>query len=276
VRRKANGASTNGDSQTKHDDIDAGYDSETPGSVNLHRLARAQGMNTDVRRAIFVAILSSVDHMEAHLRVLKLNLKKKQMLEVPRVIIHCAAAEDAYNPFYTLVASKFCNDHQLRKAFHFALWDVLRRMEKSDEDNEQQAMTLRQIVNFAKLYGTLIGREMLTLGALKKLSQDYAYWTSEQSMFIEVLLMTVLEELGKKSSKDFDQAVKEVFRTAAGAPEVIPALLHVLEKSDSMSELATTKRGKRRILQGCQIAIDGLEEAARAGPADQDSGDENN
>lgn len=255
------------------DDVDAGYESETPGSVNLHRLARSQGMNTDVRRAIFVAILSSADYKEAHLRVLKLHLKNKQMLEVPRVLVHCTGAEQAYNPYYALVAAKFCNEHRLRKAFHFALWDVLRRIEQAGDEDEddQQSLTMRQVVNVAKFYGMLIAQGGLTMGALRKLSPDYAYWAADMTMFVEVLMTTVLLELGKKGSSAYDEAVNTVFLTAAGAPEVIPALKYALEASVTKAELAKSKKEKRLVGQGCAMAIEALEEAARTAPAADDS-----
>ncbi|RMY46282.1 hypothetical protein D0863_15877 [Hortaea werneckii] len=103
---------------------DDGYESETPGNnVNLTRLARQQGMNTDIRRAIFIALLSAADYKDAHMRLLKLKLKSKQFLsEVPRVLVHCAGAEAVYNPYYTLIAKEVClqEERTLKEGCHVA------------------------------------------------------------------------------------------------------------------------------------------------------------
>jgi len=56
---------------------------------SLLALARKQKMNTDVRRCIFVVLLSSEDYVDAFERLMKLNLKDVQEREIPRVILHC-------------------------------------------------------------------------------------------------------------------------------------------------------------------------------------------
>ena len=146
------------------------------GSTDLLQLAREQRMNTDVRRSIFVSIMSATDYRDAHMRLLKLRLKKSQELEIPKVLIHCAGAEKIYNPYYTLIARKLCSDRKLKMAFQFSLWGLFKRMgegeegidEELDEQDEQDdALGMRSIVNLAKLYGILVAEGGLDLGVLK-------------------------------------------------------------------------------------------------------------
>lgn len=144
--------------------------------ADLLQLAREQRMNTDVRRSIFVCIMSATDYRDAHLRLLKLRLKKSQELEIPKVLIHCAGAEKAYNPYYTLIARKLCSDRKLKMAFQFSLWSLFKRMgedeegaeeERDEQDEQDDALGMRSIVNLAKLYGTLVAEGGLDLGVLK-------------------------------------------------------------------------------------------------------------
>ncbi len=145
------------------------------GSADLLQLAKEQRMNTDVRRAIFITVMSASDYRDAHLRLLKLHLKKSQELEIPRVLIHCAGAEQIYNPFYTLISRRLCSEHKLKMAFQFALWDIFKRMGEinddergwTDEDDGAEAMSTRTIVNLAKMFGVLIAEGGLGLGVLK-------------------------------------------------------------------------------------------------------------
>lgn len=56
----------------------------------LVKLAKKQGMNTDVRRSIFIIIMSSEDYIDACDRIGSLGLSEVQQREVIRVILHCA------------------------------------------------------------------------------------------------------------------------------------------------------------------------------------------
>ena len=203
---------TNGNTSTsklnQNDLDDAGYESETPGSVNLHKLARSQGMNTDVRRAIFVTVLSSSDYIEAHMKLLKLHLKSKQKLEIPRVLVHCVSAEEFYNPFYALVARKFCGEHTLRKAYEFVLWDAFRQMEDEQGAEEREDMSIRKIVNLGKFYASLVAEGGLMITILKKM--EFAYLSSKSAMFVEVFVTTLLVQLRNKNRDDDREVEKSV------------------------------------------------------------------
>lgn len=131
-------------------------------------------MNTDVRRAIFISIMSASDYKDAYMRLLKLKLKRAQELEIPRVVIHCAGSEKSYNPYYTLIARRLCSEHKLKMAFQFGLWDLFKRMgermndddfEMDDEDEE--TIDLRKTVNLGKMFGNLIADGGLPITVLK-------------------------------------------------------------------------------------------------------------
>lgn len=149
----------------------------TAPDTDLHQLAREQGMNTDVRRAIFVALMSAADHRDAHVRLRTLRLRKRQEVEVARVLMRCAGAERAYNAFYTLVARRLCGERRLRVAFRFALWDLFGRMGEGGgggggggddgKGEEEEGMGMRTIVNLARMFGVLIVEGGLGLGVLK-------------------------------------------------------------------------------------------------------------
>lgn len=143
-------------------------------STDLARLAQEQRMNTNVRRSIFIAIMSATDYKDAHHRLSKLGLKKSQELEVPRVLIHCAGAEESYNPFYALVSRRVCSDRKVKMAFKFSLWNLFKRMgennkeydEEPDKDEEDE-LQLRSLVNLAKFFGFLVAEDGIEIGVLK-------------------------------------------------------------------------------------------------------------
>jgi len=157
------------------DNQDNDGDAIDNGSTDLLQLAREHRMNTDIRRAIFITIMSASDYRDAHLRLIKLHLKKSQELEIPRVLIQCAGAEQIYNPYYTLVSRRLCSEHKLKMAFQFALWDLFKRMGeggddeqvRTEEEAEAEAISTRKTVNLAKMFGVLIAEGGIGLGVLK-------------------------------------------------------------------------------------------------------------
>lgn len=148
-------------------------------SSDLARLAREQRMNTDVRRSIFVAIMSATDFKDAFLRLQKLRLKKTQEVQIPKVLIHCAGAEKVYNPFYSLVSRRVCSDRKMKMAFQFSLWDLFKQMGEDREGREEEVgkedegiLELRNIVNLAKMFGFLLAEDGLGIGVLKVSRDD--------------------------------------------------------------------------------------------------------
>lgn len=140
--------------------------------LSLLQLAKEQRMNTDVRRSIFVSIMSATDYKDAHRRLIKLGLKRAQELEIPKVLLHCASAEEQYNPYYTLIARELCADRKLKMAFQFSLWDMFKLMgedttEENYDDEDDQGPSTRAIVNLAKMYGILILNNRVGLSLLK-------------------------------------------------------------------------------------------------------------
>ncbi|KAJ1676409.1 suppressor of glycerol defect, partial [Spiromyces aspiralis] len=149
-------------------------------------------MNTDIRKSIFVTIMSSEDYIDAFERLMRLGLKEVQQREIIRVLIHCCGQvgravevpEKVYNPFYTLIAHKLCAyDYSFRITLQYALWDFMRELgefdvgglgrisAKVDEDDltagSRKKVPLRRIANLARLYSWLIAKASLSLTVLK-------------------------------------------------------------------------------------------------------------
>ncbi|KAI5238595.1 hypothetical protein E4T42_08933 [Aureobasidium subglaciale] len=270
--------------QTKDQDQDQDQDADEPtvkaskrdstkvsaddGNVDLIQLARQQGMNTDIRRAIFVTIMSATDYKDAHLRLLKLGFKKAQELEIPRVLIHCAGAEATYNPYYTLIAKKLCSEKRMLKAFQFRLWDIFKRLgekpltaddeDDAFDDDEDENMSTRKIVNLARFYADLITGGGFPITSLKTL--NFAYLQPKTNTFTEVLLTRILIQMTKSSSKGskWDLSVNEVFSKAQEVPNMVQGLRYFIEKVIRKAEIATNKKERKAVKEGCAAAIEAL------------------
>lgn len=263
-------------SSTQDDVIEHNVDSDDKSFVledvedmpDLGELARENQMNTDVRRSIFVSIMSATDYEDAYYRILKLRLNKERQREIPYVIIQCAGAEQVHNPYYTLVAKKLCGDRKIRWAFQDSLWKLFRRLGESvfgddiEEEEDEDAMDMRRLVNIAKLFGTMVAGGSLGLAILKCLNLPYLQ--TKTRALVEIMLITVLLEAGKGGDKGRDEVITSVFAAVEGVPELARGLQWFIKKVVRKSDLAGGAANTKLVKEGCKTAMAALEHALLA------------
>ncbi|KAB5518755.1 hypothetical protein GE09DRAFT_1156367 [Coniochaeta sp. 2T2.1] len=258
----------------KDDDSDEDMlDGEDAGEPDLAELAREQQMNTDVRRSIFVAVLSATDYEDAYVRLLKLRLNKDRQREIPNVLIQCAGAEAQYNPYYTLIAKRICSDRKIRWSFQDALWKLFRRLGESifgddaeEEEDEDDQVDMRRLVNVAKMYGALVADGALGLAVLKCLNLPYLQ--AKTKAFVEVLVITAFLESYKQGKEGADGSKAVLERIMGGvieAPELSRGMLWFLKKVVRKSDLAGGKEEGKKLKKACSIAVQALEIASVQG-----------
>jgi len=267
------GASYRDENQREVDSVEAlsdprtlsreGEGIEIGAGTDLALLVKEHRMNTDVRRSIFISIMSATDYNDAYIRLMKLRLKKSQELEIPKVLIHCAEAEKSYNPFYTLLSRRVCSDRKLKMAFQFSLWDLFKQMGEGDDDpaedeNEDEGrLGLRSLVNLAKMFGTIVAEDGLGLGVLKNL--NLAYLPPKIQVFVEILLITVILELEKGAVDQRNEKVLvDTFLKSKEMSEMAAGLRYFLKKVVSTSDIAGSKQDRETVRWGCRVASDAL------------------
>jgi nucleolar MIF4G domain-containing protein 1 len=243
------------------DDVEQGPD--------LGELAREQGMNTEVRRSIFVSIMSAMDYQDAYFRILKLRLNRERQREIPTVIIRCVGAEQHYNPYYTLVAKRLCSEQrEVRWAFQASLWKMFGRMgeqgfgeDEMEEEEEDEAMDMRRIVNTAKLFGALVSGSSLGIVMLKRL--NLLYLQKKTRDFVEIMLVNVLLEC--QANERPEEAIAKVFGGVEGSPDLARGLQYFLKKVVRKSDLAGGKKNAKLLKEGCKMAEAVVQAAVEGG-----------
>ncbi|KAF7327646.1 MIF4G/MA4-domain-containing protein [Mycena kentingensis (nom. inval.)] len=176
---------------------------EEMGDSALLKLARKQGMNTDIRRSIFVVLMSSDDYVDACERLGQLNLTEVQQREIVRVLLHCCGNEKTYNPYYTLVCQHLCrSSHSYKITLQFCLWDFLRDLGevnvggaeiiknlKDDDGFDVKSISATRIRNVAKAYGWWIAKDCVTLAILKPV--DFTSLKPQSTVFLKELFAQI-------------------------------------------------------------------------------------
>lgn len=226
---------------------------------DLAALAREQNMNTDIRRSVFIAIMSASDYEDAYARVMKLRLSKDRQKEVAYVVMQCAGCEQQYNPYYSLIARRLCGDRRIKFAFQDSLWKFFRRLGEStfgedaedEDDDDDEAVDVRRIFSLGKMFGFLIANGALGLSVLKCL--NLAYLRPKTQNFVEVMLITLFVEAAKA-----DNDVAQAFAAIADLPELAKSLQYFLKKKVQKSDLVGSKKDAKVIKKGCQTAVAAL------------------
>ncbi|CCM01388.1 uncharacterized protein FIBRA_03439 [Fibroporia radiculosa] len=165
----------------------------------LLKLARKQGMNTEIRRGIFVVLMSSDDYVDACERLSQLKLSDVQQREIIRVILHCCGNEKSFNPYYILVGQQLCQtSHSHKITLQFCLWDFLRDLGETNVGGAELIKNLGEdggfgvknisstrMKNVARAYGWWIAKNCCTLAILKPV--DFTVLKPRSQTFLKEL-----------------------------------------------------------------------------------------
>ncbi|KAI5122764.1 hypothetical protein M0805_009846 [Coniferiporia weirii] len=260
----------------------------------LLKLAKKQGMNTDVRRSVFVVLMSSDDYVDACDRLAQLNLTDVQQREIIRVLLHCCGNEKAYNPYYTLIGQHLCRQsHSHRVTLQYCFWDFLRglgelnvgsaEMAKSfeDDNDENQSFDLdrvssTRVANVARAFAWWVAKDSVAITILKTL--DFVTLKTKTQIFLTHLFTHLFactqdpSPVPSLSSSLTDnvltmrnsKVLEEVLLKAARVPDLAMGILHFLSASLRQTKSQNQKMDSF-VLWGCDTAKDALQNMLETG-----------
>lgn len=154
----------------------------------LLKLAHKLKLNTDLRRSIFIIIMSASDQTDCIEKLAKLRLKEnKAGREILRIILLCAMTEKSYNSFYTSLAVFYARDSYANKiTLQYCLWDTLKMFV------EERSGSARKILNSAKFFGTLIANQSIPISVLKAV--NWSCTETRQILFLQCVFSVIFDK----------------------------------------------------------------------------------
>ncbi|KAG9290202.1 hypothetical protein G9A89_022178 [Geosiphon pyriformis] len=266
------GASWKANSSDDHNDSTVSLKPLQDNAANepLIILAKQQKMNTDVRRSIFIVLMSSEDYVDAFERLLKLNLKDVQEREVPRVLLHCCGNEKIHNPYYDLIAERLCaHDYGFRVTFQYCLWDFLRECGENDVggmeliqrsrmvDHATKMVPLRKIVNLAKLYAWVLSSGELSINILKTVSFNKLQAQSRvffQLLFSQIIILSQRNITRSSSRMGKDrQILVDIFGKVLPNLALAQGILFFVKQYLKSNEILKNDADRAIIKWGCSV-----------------------
>ena len=212
----------NDDSSNNYSNNDSNDNNDSNNKNVMANLAKQHHMNTDIRKAIFNAILISTDYLDGLQRILNLKLTARQEINIPPVLIHCVVSERIYNPYYGHLAGQLVMlRRNIMVSFRYAFWDALKAMQEGTSN-------ARRTLHLARFYGYLVravGEGVLRLSSLLCRVSSFIDPVSEsERIFLQLFLSQLLAADGRQDDDDDDDEIVAYFVNAvkpkkAGGPK---------------------------------------------------------
>lgn len=153
--------------------------------------------NTDLvnlRRTIYLTIMSSIDFEECCHKLMKINLPAGQESELPSMIVECCSQERTYSKFYGLIGERFAKINRLwtglfEEAFA-KYYDTIHRYETN------------RLRNIARFFGHLLSSDAIGWHVLSIVHLNEEETTSSSRIFIKILFQELVEVLGMPKLRD--------------------------------------------------------------------------
>ncbi|KAD5960591.1 hypothetical protein E3N88_12063 [Mikania micrantha] len=169
-------------------DEEDGEDSEEEDEEQMRIRDETETNLVNLRRTIYLTIMSSVDFEEAGHKLLKIKLEPGQEMELCIMLLECCSQERTYLRYYGLLGQRFCminkvHQENFEKCF-VQQYSMIHRLETN------------KLRNVAKFFAHLLGTDALPWHVLAYIRLTEEDTTSSSRIFIKILFQELSEHLG--------------------------------------------------------------------------------
>ncbi|KAK9887829.1 hypothetical protein WA026_000142 [Henosepilachna vigintioctopunctata] len=149
--------------------------------------------NTDtnlitLRRTIYLTMQSSLDFEECTHKLLKMQLKPGQEIELCHMILDCCAEQRTYEKFFGLVAQRFC---QINKVYVGPFQQIFK-----DTYATTHRLDANRLRNVSKFFAHLLFTDAIGWEVLEIMKLNEEDTNSSSRIFIKILFQELAEYLG--------------------------------------------------------------------------------
>ncbi|KAK4058749.1 pre-mRNA-splicing factor cwc22 [Microbotryomycetes sp. JL221] len=195
-----------GDSDEEEEEEESGSDADTEedsdeevddgikadGTVDVHDQTGANVVN--LRRTIYLTIMSALDFEEAVHKLLKIHLGPGQEREMCNMVIECCSQERTFSKFYGLMGERFCKLNQTWASCYeecfVQYYETIHRYETN------------RLRNIARFFGHLLMTDALSWTVLESIKMNEDDTTSSSRIFVKIMFQEVTEGMGLAKMKE--------------------------------------------------------------------------
>lgn len=182
-----------GENSDDEEDSDASDESseEDEAATEERAMEIKDATNTDLvnlRRTIYLTIMSSLDFEEACHKLMKVHLPPGQEPELPSMIIECCSQEKTYSKFFGLVGERFAKLNRL--------WTDLFEQSFAKYYDTIHRYETNRLRNIARFFGHLLSNDAIGWHVFSVVHLNEDETTSSSRIFIKILFQDLAEALG--------------------------------------------------------------------------------
>ncbi|KAF8638877.1 hypothetical protein AX17_001932 [Amanita inopinata Kibby_2008] len=145
----------------------------------------------NLRRVIYLTIMNALNYEEAVHKLLKIQLKEGQEMELTNMIIECCSQERSYSTFYGLTGERFS---KLNRIWTDCFEEAFKNYYETIHRYETNRMR-----NIARLFGHMISSDSITWAVFECVKMTEEDTTASSRIFIKILLTEMMESMGLKA-----------------------------------------------------------------------------
>lgn len=147
-----------------------------------------------LRRTIYLTINSSLDFEECAHKLMKMQLKPGQEVELCHMFLDCCAEQRTYEKFYGLLAQRFCNINRI----------YIGPFEEIFKDSYSTAHRLdtNRLRNVSKFFAHLLFTDSISWEVMECVKLNEEDTTSSSRIYIKILFQELAEYMGLKKLND--------------------------------------------------------------------------
>ncbi|XP_066321499.1 uncharacterized protein [Miscanthus floridulus] len=191
LKRSILGAESSEDeegSDAASDDDEDEEESDEEDEEQMEIRDRTETNLVNLRRTIYLTIMSSVDFEEAGHKLMKIKLEPGQEMELCIMLLECCSQERTYLRYYGLLGQRFCMINKVyQENFETCFvqqYSMIHRLETN------------KLRNVAKFFAHLLGTDALPWHVLAYIRLTEEDTTSSSRIFIKILFQELSEHLG--------------------------------------------------------------------------------
>lgn len=196
IKAEILGENSDGDEEDEEEEDepegdDAAGDEEDDAQTQLEIQDRTETNLVNLRRTIYLVIMSSLDFEECVHKLLKLRVPDHQEMELCKMVIECCSQERTYSKFYGHIGERLCKLHRhwsglYEQSFH-TYYDTIHRYETN------------RLRNIARFFGALLATDSISWACFEVVHMTEDETTSSSRIFIKILLNEMQSLLGLKT-----------------------------------------------------------------------------
>ncbi|PYH50003.1 MIF4G-domain-containing protein [Aspergillus saccharolyticus JOP 1030-1] len=178
-------------SDDEDDDEDESEESSDEESEEERKMDIKDQTNADLvnlRRTIYLTIMSSIDFEECCHKLMKINLPTGLESELPSMVIECCSQERTYSKFYGFIGERFAKINRfwsdLFETSFAKYYDTIHRYETN------------RLRNIARFFGHMISTDAIGWHVLSIIHMNEEETTSSSRIFVKILFQDLAEHMG--------------------------------------------------------------------------------